>query len=137
MQLAGLAPGAESSLPAPVIKPEQISAITQEVDEIIVADSVQEAAVALILALQPVASEAHAKTTAHVRYGPSPRALQALVRCARGWALLQQRRHVAIADLRRVALPVLRHRLLLNFESEVGGTRVDELLQTVVDERLP
>lgn len=137
LQLAELAPGTESNLPAPVIGPGQINAITREVDEIIVADSLREAAVALILALQPEAKEAHEKTRAHVRYGPSPRALQALLRCARSSALLHQRRHVAIADLRRVALPVLRHRLLLNFESEVGGTRVDALLQTVVDECLP
>jgi MoxR-like ATPase len=49
-------------------------------------------------------------------------------------ALAEGRGHVALDDLRAVALPALRHRVLLSIESEVAGVQVDELLARIVDE---
>jgi MoxR-like ATPase len=78
----------------------------------------------------------HPLASAHVRYGASPRGLQALLRGARVAALMEGRAHVSLEDLRRTSLPALRHRLLLRFESEVDGLTADQLLKEMAAECL-
>lgn len=109
-----------------------VDLILREVKRIVVADALRDMAVTLILELQP----GDRGRRSHIRYGPSPRALQSLLRCAQSSALLNGRAHVSVADLRAVAMPVLRHRLLLEFESELGGLSADEIVRATVDERL-
>ncbi len=73
-----------------------------------------------------------------VRLGASPRGAQAMVLAAKGFALAAGRPHVELEDLRRAALPALRHRLLLSFEAEVEGMDPDQVVQealTTVDGR--
>jgi len=88
------------------------------------------------LATQPLADDAAAAADAgarrHIRYGASPRALQALLRAARVRALMAGRAHVDVADLAAVALPVLRHRILLRLESELDGQGADATLAAVI-----
>ncbi|ADI13736.1 AAA family ATPase [Truepera radiovictrix] len=69
-------------------------------------------------------------THAHplVRLGASPRGAQAIVLAAKGYALAAGRPNVELEDLRRAALPALRHRLLLSFEAEVEGASSDAVL---------
>ena len=69
----------------------------------------------------------------HLRYGASPRGLQAIVRAARITALFAGRAHVAIEDVARVALPALRHRVLLKVESELEGIDADTVLREIVE----
>jgi len=64
----------------------------------------------------------------YVRYGVSPRGAQAIVLGAKIRALIEGRLNVAYEDIRAVALPALRHRLILNFEAEAGGVSADEVL---------
>ncbi len=64
-----------------------------------------------------------------VRLGASPRGAQAIVLAAKGFALAAGRPHVELDDLRRAALPALRHRLLLSFEAEVEGMDPDQVVQ--------
>ncbi len=64
-----------------------------------------------------------------VRLGASPRGAQAIVLAAKGFALAAGRPHVELDDLRRAALPALRHRLLLSFEAEVEGVDPDQVVQ--------
>ncbi len=64
-----------------------------------------------------------------VRLGASPRGAQAMVLAAKGFALAAGRPHVELDDLRRAALPALRHRLLLSFEAEVEGMDPDQVVQ--------
>ncbi len=73
-------------------------------------------------------------THAHplVRLGASPRGAQAMVLAAKGFALAAGRPHVELDDLRRAALPSLRHRLLLSFEAEVEGVVPDQVVTEVV-----
>jgi MoxR-like ATPase len=75
-----------------------------------------------------------------VRLGASPRGAQAMVLAAKGFALAAGRPHVELEDLRRAALPALRHRLLLSFEAEVEGMDPDQVVQealATVDGRGP
>jgi MoxR-like ATPase len=104
--------------------------------EVLIASPLREAALRLVLATQPAGAQASTVAKQHFRYGASPRALQALLRTARVRALLEGRVHVAIDDLRAVALPALRHRVLLNIDSELDGHTTDALLTRVVDECL-
>ena len=67
-----------------------------------------------------------------MRYGASPRGLQALVLGVKIRAILDHRYHVARDDLREMAKPVLRHRLILNFEGQAEGIRADDVIGQVI-----
>lgn len=67
-----------------------------------------------------------------VRHGASPRAGQAMLAAARARALLDGRHHVAREDIDSVALPALRHRLILSFEGEAEGISPDDLVQSAI-----
>ena len=93
----------------------------------------KDAAVDLIVATQPALDAAPAGAGGqHIRYGASPRALQALIRAARVRAVMAGRVHLDVDDLEAVALPVLRHRILLLLESELDGMHADAALASVM-----
>jgi MoxR-like ATPase len=120
-------------LPA-VVSAERVREMVDQAQEVVVADVVKRDAVDLVLATQPKRTEGSVLARRHLRYGASPRALQTLLRAARIRALADGRGHVAVEDLRAVALPALRHRVLLSIESEVEGADVDGIVEGVVDE---
>ena len=66
-------------------------------------------------------------------YGGSPRASQYLILGAKAQAVLAGRFHVDFADVRAVAVPVLRHRLVLNFHARAEGVDVDQLIQRIIE----
>jgi MoxR-like ATPase len=68
-----------------------------------------------------------------VRLGASPRGAQAMTLAAKGYALAAGRPNVELEDIRRAALPSLRHRLLLSFEAEVEGTDPDTIIHDLID----
>jgi len=120
----------------PVASPADVLRITALCRTVLLGERCKEAAVDLVLATQPLADDAAAAADAgarrHIRYGASPRALQALLRAARVRALMAGRAHVDVADLAAVALPVLRHRILLRLESELDGQGADATLAAVI-----
>jgi MoxR-like ATPase len=67
-----------------------------------------------------------------IRYGASPRASQYLVLGAKARALLQGRFHVDFDDIRAMAIPVLRHRLVLNFHARAEGVDADEIIRRIL-----
>jgi MoxR-like ATPase len=69
----------------------------------------------------------------YVRYGGSPRGAQALVLAGKIHALLDSRYNVAIDDVRAVAQPALRHRVIRNFEGEAEGITSDAIVRAVLD----
>jgi len=70
----------------------------------------------------------------YVRYGGSPRALQAMILSAKIVALLDGRYNVAFRDIRSAVLPALRHRIILNFDAEAEGIQPDAILSSVIEE---
>jgi len=70
----------------------------------------------------------------YVTYGASPRGAQAIVSVARIYALLNGRFNVAFDDVRAVALPALRHRLILNFEALTDNVTTDEIIARLLKE---
>ena len=70
----------------------------------------------------------------YLRYGASPRGLQAMVLGAKVHALLSGRHHAARSDVRAVAMPALRHRIILNFAAQAEDVAADEILGGVIRE---
>jgi len=93
-----------------------------------VAAHVQEYAARLVLATHPDPADAMETASRFVRYGASPRGLQALLRAGKVRALAQGRAHVAVEDVRALAAPSLRHRVLLNFEGEAEGVDPERII---------
>lgn len=71
----------------------------------------------------------------YIREGASPRAAQALIRTARARAFMENRYNVAFEDVRQVALPVLRHRILLSFDAVSDGITEDQVIETILKEK--
>jgi MoxR-like ATPase len=70
----------------------------------------------------------------YVRYGASPRGMQAMILAAKIMALLDDRYNVAFDDIREAALPALRHRLILSFEAQAEGVTSDRVIEGVLEE---
>ncbi len=99
-----------------------------------IASHVNDYVVRLVMATHPDQEGASSSIKRYVRYGASPRGAQAIVLAAKIRALLEGRLNVAFEDVRTVALPALRHRVILNFEAEAGGTTADSVLRNLLEE---
>jgi MoxR-like ATPase len=104
------------------------------VREVLVAPPVQDYAIRLVLATHPGGPFAAEPANRLLRYGASPRAVQALVLSAKVRALLEGRYNVGFEDVRQGYLPALRHRVLLNFEAQAENVSPDDVLTQVLKE---
>ncbi len=100
--------------------------------EVPVASHINEYAVQLLLATHPDQSLAPESVRRFVRYGSSPRGAQAMVLAGKIRALLSERLAVAHEDIRAVAYPALRHRIILNFEGEAERITQDDIVSDVI-----
>jgi MoxR-like ATPase len=103
------------------------------VREVVVADHVKQYAARLVLATHPEGKFAPEATNKYLRCGASPRAAQAILLGAKVMALIDGRYHVSNKDVQEIALPALRHRLLLNFEAEADRVSPDALVKKIVE----
>ena len=90
-------------------------------------------AVSVLAATHPDQPRAPGLVRDYVRYGGSPRGAQALVTGGKIYALLDGRFNVSIDDIRAVALPSLRHRIILNFEGEAEGITTEAVIRSILD----
>ncbi|HKP76959.1 MAG TPA: MoxR family ATPase [Longimicrobiaceae bacterium] len=112
----------------PVLDAERVLTLQRWVREVPVADNVFHYAASLVRATRPADTAAPEDVKRWVRWGAGPRAGQALILGAKARALLAGRFHVTPDDVRRVALPVLRHRVLVNFHAEAEGVSADDVV---------
>lgn len=117
---------------AALLGTEELQALQRAVREVVVPPHITNYAARLVMATQPQQESASARIKQFVRYGAGPRGAQALVLAAKAWALMNGRYHVTVADLQRLAGPALRHRIAINFEAQIEGIQVDELLNEVI-----
>jgi MoxR-like ATPase len=101
--------------------------------EVPLATHVRDFATHIVMATHPQWDQSPDITKRFVRYGASPRGAQALVLGAKVRALTDGRYNVSMDDIRALAAPALRHRILLNFAGESEGTDTDELLARVIE----
>ena len=97
-----------------------------------ISDEVRRYGIALVLATHPDHELVAEPTKKFVRFGASPRGIQALILGAKIRAILDERFHVAREDLKAMAKPVLRHRLILNFEGQAEGISTDDVIDQIL-----
>ncbi len=115
-----------------VLDGEDVLAVRGVARRILVAPTVQDYAVRLVLATHPDGDHALPEQRHYIRYGASPRAAQALVSAARVLALMDGRYAASVTDIRRIAPSALRHRVLRTFEAEADGVEPDDLVAALL-----
>lgn len=124
--------------PAPdkVLDGDGVLEIREWVRQVPVAEAVKDFAVRLVLATHPQESQGDGTlplARRFVLYGSSPRGLQSLILAAKARALLSGRPNVSFNDIRAVALPALRHRIILNLEADAEGMSVEKILAEALE----
>jgi len=87
----------------------------------------------IVLATHPETDGSPSEVQRYVRYGSSPRGGQSIIRAAKVRALVEGRYNVSAGDIRAVATPALRHRVLLNFEGEAEGINTSHIIAAILD----
>jgi MoxR-like ATPase len=112
-----------------VVTREEIIAFQRVVRRVPVADAVTRFAVTLVRMSRPHHAQAPDAIRQYVQYGASVRAAQALILGGKARALLQGRAHVGYDDIIALARPVLRHRLILNFQAQSEKVTADMIIE--------
>lgn len=99
--------------------------------EVAVATPVADYIMDIVMKTHPEYAQAPEEVSRFVRYGASPRGAQAILKTAKIFALLDGRYHVSYEDVKQVAKPALRHRVLLNFEGMAEGKTTDEIIEAL------
>jgi len=119
--------GSETVPVEQAITREEIRAAQRHVRDVPIADDLRDAAIELVR---------ETREAEDVEFGASPRASMALVVAAKARAFLQTRTHVSEEDIRALAPPVLRHRIILDFRAEREGRTPDDVITDLLDEQL-
>jgi MoxR-like ATPase len=110
---------------------EEVLAMRAVVRDVTIAPNVLDYALSLVVATHPEGPDSALFAGRYCRYGASPRGAQSLVTAGKVHALLAGRFNVAKEDLKKAMKPVLRHRILLNFEADADGISADRVLDEV------
>ena len=116
-----------------IIGGDEIIAGQELARRVVVAPHVQDYAIRLVLATHPQGEFASEMTNRFVRFGASPRGVQAIMLSAKVRAMLDERYHVSYDDVAGSLLPAMRHRLLLNFEGQAEGIANDDVLKEILE----
>ena len=117
----------------PVITKSEIASYQDLVRRVPASDNVVEYAVRLASATRPSSDSSPDFIKQSVDWGAGPRASQYLVLGAKAKAILDGRPSPNIADVQSLALPILRHRVLPNFNAEAEGLKVEDILNQLID----
>lgn len=115
-----------------VLDIEDMHRMQSLVRNVIVADHVYDAALDLVRGTRPDEGSMPADLQSLVQWGAGPRATIAVLLAAKARALLNRRCHATVADIEAVALPVLRHRVILTFNAEAAGIDADTVLNRII-----
>jgi MoxR-like ATPase len=125
--------GSERAVPEHAATAADVVAMQRLARSVPIAPHVTAYAVSLLSATHPDQPRAPELVRQYVRYGASPRGAQALVLAGKINALLEGRYNVSVEDVRAVALPALRHRVIRNFEAEAEDISSDALVRSVLE----
>jgi MoxR-like ATPase len=124
---------AHESTTSRVMTGQEVLAYRDLVREVPIASHVRAFASLAVMATHPQWENAPDVTRRYIRYGASPRAAQALVLGGKVLALRSGRFNVSTDDIKAIALPAIRHRIILNFEGEAEGIDVDRIITDVLE----
>ncbi len=119
----------------PLFSGQDVMQFHELVKQVPIAEEFIAAAVRLTSATRPRQPQAPDFVNEWVSWGAGTRAGQSLVSGAKARALLRGRSHVTAEDLRALAVPVLRHRVLLNYRAEAEGMKVEDVIRRLIDSR--
>ncbi len=124
----------EVNIAEAVLTKEDILTMRQIAKKTIISTDVKNFAAKLILGTHPEVARESSVTKKYVRFGASPRGIQALIKAAKIKAIIEERFNVSTNDICKVAHQALRHRILLNFTGEAEGITTDEIIDKVIDD---
>ena len=133
LQVVNMTTGTKDDQPVPITTAEEILSMQQLVRMVPVAESVARYAVAIVRATRPTDTSAPDIVKKYLNFGASVRAIQNIVLASKARALMQKRYHVTYEDIRALATPILRHRVLLNFHAESDKMTADTVLAKMID----
>jgi MoxR-like ATPase len=133
MQVLGLTTTTHNPKADPVTTAEEILSMQQLVRMVPVADSVARYAVAIVRATRPTDPSAPEIVKKYLNFGASVRGIQNIILASKARALMRSRYHVSTEDIAALAIPVLRHRVLLNFHAESDKITQDFVLQKMIE----
>ena len=133
VEIAQRTTGIEIAKPQKVINGETLTRMQQMARAVPVATHVLNYAARLISATHPDNSLAPDPVKRYVSYGASPRGMQALILAGKISALLDGRTNVAFRDLRDMAVPTLRHRIILSFEGQAEGMKTENIIGSILE----
>jgi MoxR-like ATPase len=133
VQIMDRTTGVEGATAAKVCTAAEIVEMQRLARAVPIAPHVTAYAVSVLAATHPDNDRAPGLVRDYVRYGGSPRGAQALVTGGKIYALLDGRFNVWTDDIRAVALPSLRHRIILNFEGEAEGITSESAVRAILD----
>lgn len=119
--------------PEKVMDGEEVLRWQQLVREVVLGDAVQDYIVRLTLATHPEGEFAQDETNQFLSWGSSPRGAQTMALAAKVRALIDGRYNVSFEDVRRIYLPSMRHRVILNFEAQAEGVTTDHVLMKLLE----
>ncbi len=122
----------ETPAATPVMDRDRVNEWRRLVRQVTLADHVRDYACRLVLATHPDHASAPEMTKRFVRHGASPRAAQAMSLAGKIRALVEGRYNVGFGDIAVAAKPVIRHRLILNFEAEAEGIAPDQIIDDLL-----
>jgi MoxR-like ATPase len=117
----------------PVVSADEIRNIAQLVPRIPVTDEAVRFSVRLARVSRPAQADAPETVRKYVRFGAGPRGSQALVLAAKARAALNGEAAADVEDVRAMALPALRHRLVLGYRADVDGVRDEDVVRAIVE----
>lgn len=117
-----------------VLEGDEILKIREIIREIKLAEAVKEFALKLILATHPEIPEASEFVKRYVEAGASPRAAQGIISGAKVRAVMEGRLNVSFDDIKALAYPVLRHRIILNFDAITEGLTEESIIDKILED---
>jgi MoxR-like ATPase len=132
IEIATRTTGSTTSLVEPVTDGRTVLEMVALARELPIAEPVTRYAARVVLNTHPEHATAPREVKQFVRHGASPRGLQTLVLAGKIRALLEGRFNVAFEDVREVAPPALRHRVITSYEGEAEGVTTDDLVQLAI-----
>jgi MoxR-like ATPase len=133
MQVLGLTTTTHVAQADTVTNAQEILEMQQLVRMVPVAESVAKYAVAIVRATRPTDPSAPEVVKKYLNFGASVRGIQNIILAAKARALMQKRYHVSFDDVQAMSVPVLRHRVLLNFHAESDKVSTDTVLRKMIE----
>lgn len=124
----------DKALLTSVLEGDEIIRIRDIIKEIKLADAVKEYALKLILATHPEIEEGAEITKRYVEAGASPRAAQGIISGAKVRAVMEGRLNVSFEDIKALAYPILRHRIILNFDAITEGLTEESIIDKILED---